>query len=80
MFKKCFSKNTLSRFVPAVFDSLLRPKRLARQRNYTSVVPEATLKARLRALEGRHVSSKSGSETETRELQGGTKEKKVFPP
>ena len=75
-----FSTNTQSRFASAVVDGVLGPLRLARHTcrcPCICVVPEATHEAKLRALEGDSVSAQKalqGSETETRELMGGTKE------
>ena len=62
--------NPQSRFVSVVLDGVLGPSRLARHTSWFpcfSVVPEAT-----------HEASR-GSETETRELLGGTEENSVSP-
>ena len=79
-----FSTNARSRFVLAVFDGVLGPLRLARQTWLCpcfSVVPKATYEASQGPLKGTVSAEKAlqGSETETRELLGGTEEKSISP-
>ena len=80
---KCaFSTNAQPRFASVVVDSVLGPPRLARHTYRCpciSVVPEATHEASRRPEKGAVTAQKvlRGSETETRELLGGTEENSV---
>ena len=79
-----FSTNAQSRSVSVVVDGALVPPRLARHTlrcPLISVVPEATHEASRGPFKGA-VSAQNaiqGSETETRELLGGTTENSVYP-
>ena len=80
--KRVFSKCTESRFASAVCDSVLEPLRLSRhtwQYPCFYLVLLAMQEERGRSLKGALSAQKAfqGSETETRELLGGTEE--VFP-
>ena len=82
---KCaFSTNAQSRFASVVVDGVLGPPRLARHTwrcPCISVVPEATHEASRGPEKGAVSAQKAlrGSETETRELLGGTEENSVSP-
>ena len=79
-----FSTNAQSRFGSVVIDGILGPPRLARHNcrcPCISAVPDATHEAS-RGSEKSAVSAQKafqGSETETRELLGGTEEDSVCP-
>ena len=79
-----FSTGEQSRFAPIGLDSVLGLPRLA-QHTYRcpciSVVPDAKQRASRGPLMGAASAQKAlqGSKTETRELLGGTEEKKCFP-
>ena len=81
--KKCiFNKNAQSRFASVVVDSVLAPPRVALHTwlcPCISVVPEATHEASRGPEKGAVSAQKAlrGSETETRELLGGTEENSV---
>ena len=82
--KSAFSTNAQSRFASVVVDGVLGPPRLARHTwrcPCISVVPEATHEASRGPEKGAVSAQKAlrGSETETRELLGGTEENSVSP-
>ena len=84
MEKSAFSTNAKSRFASVVVDSVRGHPCLARQTwrcPSISVVPEATHEARRGPEKGAVSAQKAlrGSETETRELLGGTEETIVSP-
>ena len=82
--KSAFSTNTQSRFASCVFDGVLGTPRVAQHTwrcPCISVVPEATHEASRGPEKGAVSAQKAlrGSETETRELLGGTEENSVSP-
>ena len=82
--KSAFSTNAQSRFASVVLDGVLRPPRLSWHTLRCpcfSVVPEATNEASRGPLKGAVSAQKAlqGSETEPRELLGGTEENSVSP-
>ena len=84
MSKSVFSTNAQSRFASVVVDGVLGPPRLTRhtwQCPCISVVPEATHEASRGPEKGAVSAQKAlrGSETEMRELLGGTEENIVSP-
>ena len=84
MYKSAFSTNAQSRFASVVVDGVLGLPRLARHTcrcPCISVVPEATHEASRGPEKGAVSAPKAlrGSETETRELLGGTQENSVSP-
>ena len=79
-----FPTNAQSRFASVVLYGVLGPPRLAHHASWCpciSVVPEATHEASRGPLKGAVSAQKAveGSETETRELLGGTEENSVSP-
>ena len=79
-----FQQFAQSRFASVVVDSVLGPPRLALHTYWCpciSVVPEATHEASRGPEKGAVSAQKAlrGSETETRELLGGTEENSVTP-
>ena len=79
MLKSAFSTNAQSRFA-SVVDSVLGPPRLAWHTS-DCVVPQAMHEASQGPLKGTRSAQKAlqGSETETREVLGGTDENRVSP-
>ena len=82
--KSALSSNALSRFASVVVDGVLGLPRLARHTGRypcIAVVPEATHEASRGPERGAMSAQKAlrGSETETRELLGGTEENSASP-